>query len=93
MKKIIIFSLYASILASIHAQEVDYRRSSIYSLLINHTEQQFASEIKQAFVQIPVPDKFNDHNLSVRVLNLNEKLSGAKSEKENLEITEFLEKK
>ena len=92
MKKIIIFSLFASILANIHAQEVDYRRSSIYSLLINHTEQQFASEIKQAFVQIPVPDKFNDHNLSVRVLNLNEKLSGAKSEKENLEITEFLEK-
>ena len=92
MKKIIIFSLFASILASIHAQEADYRRSSIYSLLINHTEQQFASEIKQAFVQIPVPDKFNDHNLSVRVLNLNEKLSGAKSEKENTEITEFLEK-
>ena len=60
--------------------------------MINHTEQQFASEIKQAFIQIPVPDKFNDHNLSVRVVNLNEKLSGAKSEKENREITEFLDK-
>ena len=94
MKKAIIFSLFASMFVGIHAQEkeVDYRRSSIYSLMINHTEQQFASEIKQAFIQIPVPDKFNDHNLSVRVLNLNEKLIGAKSEKENLEITEFLEK-
>ena len=72
-------------------QSVDYRRSSIYSLLINHTEQQFASEIKQAYIQIPVPDKFNDHNLSVRVLNLDEKLSGAKSNKENQDITDFLQ--
>ena len=48
----------------------EYRRSSIYSVLINHTDQQFANEIKEAFLQIPVPDKFNDHNLSVKVLNL-----------------------
>lgn len=90
---IIIFLIVALSSNSI-AQEksVDYRRSSIYSILINHTEQQFASEIKQAYLEIPVPDKFNDHNLSVRVLNLNEKLTGAKSDKENYEITEFLNK-
>ena len=68
-----------------------YRRSSIYSLLINHTEQQFANEIKEAFLQIPVPDKFNDHNLSVKVLNMDAKLKKAGSEKENPVITEFLE--
>ena len=68
----------------------DYRRSSIYSILINHTEQQFASEIKEAFLQIPVPDKFNDHNLSVKVLTMDKKLAGAKSEKENPVITDFL---
>lgn len=74
------------------AQETnfEYRRSSIYSLLINHTEQQFANEIKEAFLQIPVPDKFNDHNLSVKVLNLDEKLSKASSSKENPLITDFL---
>lgn len=94
MKKLytIIF-LITVLLTNTLAQEqsVDYRRSSIYSLLINHTEQQFASEIKQAYIQIPVPDKFNDHNLSVRVLNLDEKLSGAKSNKENQDITDFLQ--
>ncbi len=81
-----------SIAMSIHAQETDanYRRSSIYSVLVNHTDQQFASEIKEAFLQIPVPDKFNDHNLSVKVLNLEKKLSGANSDKENPVITEFL---
>ena len=70
--------------------QIDYRRSSIYSVLVNHVEQPFAQEIKEAFIQIPVPDKFNDHDLSVKVLNLNQKLAGAKSEKENPVITEFL---
>ena len=88
----IILGLAASMAMTIHAQETDanYRRSSIYSVLVNHTDQQFASEIKEAFLQIPVPDKFNDHNLSVKVLNLDKKLSGASSEKENPLITEFL---
>ena len=88
----IAIGLVVSIAISVQAQETDanYRRSSIYSVLVNHTDQQFASEIKEAFLQIPVPDKFNDHNLSVKVLNLDKKLSGASSEKENPLITEFL---
>lgn len=89
----IAIGLVVSIVISVQAQETDanYRRSSIYSVLVNHTDQQFASEIKEAFLQIPVPDKFNDHNLSVKVLNLDKKLSGASSEKENPIITEFLD--
>ena len=88
----IAIGLVVSIAISVQVQETDanYRRSSIYSVLVNHTDQQFASEIKEAFLQIPVPDKFNDHNLSVKVLNLDKKLSGASSEKENPLITEFL---
>lgn len=69
-----------------------YRRSSIYSLLINHTEQKFASEIRSAFMQIPVPDRFNDHNLSVRVLEMKDKLSGAGSNQENTDISHFLQR-
>ena len=89
----IAIGLVVSIAISVQAQETDanYRRSSIYSVLVNHTDQQFASEIKEAFLQIPVPDKFNDHDLSVKVLNLDKKLSGASSEKENPIITEFLD--
>ncbi len=77
----------------VNAQEPvsDYRRSSIYSVLVNHTDQQFADEIKEAFLQIPVPDKFNDHNLSVKVLTMDKKLSGAERKKENPVITEFLQ--
>ena len=88
----ILLGCFAALVGSVYAQEPvsDYRRSSIYSVLVNHTDQQFANEIKEAFLQIPVPDKFNDHNLSVKVLNMNTKLSGAGSQKENPAITAFL---
>ena len=91
-RTIITISLFIAYFGILFAQDntPDYRRSSIYSILINHTEQKFASEIKEAFLQIPVPDKFNDHNLSVKVLTMDKKLAGAKSEKENPVITDFL---
>ena len=89
----ILMSVLTSFAVGTFAQEPvsNYRRSSIYSILVNHTDQQFANEIKEAFLQIPVPDKFNDHNLSVKVLNLDKKLEGAGKEKENPIITEFLQ--
>lgn len=73
-------------------EEMKYRRSSLYSLLINHDDQKFAEEIKDAFVKIPIPDKFNDHELSVKVLTMDEKLKGASKDKENSTVTDFLER-
>lgn len=97
MKKLIYnLVLFAAVMLSYNGyaqnnKEVDeYRRSSIYTILINHKEQKFATEIKDAFVSLPVPDKYNDHNLSVKVLTMSGKLKDAKSEDENKEITEFL---
>ena len=97
MKKLIYnLVLFAAVMLSYNGyaqnnKEVDeYRRSSIYTILINHKEQKFATEIKDAFVSLPVPDKYNDHNLSVKVLTMSGKLKDAKSDDENKEITEFL---
>ncbi len=97
MKKLIYnLVLFAAVMLSYNGyaqnkKEVDeYRRSSIYTILINHKEQKFATEIKNAFVSLPVPDKYNDHNLSVKVLTMSGKLKDAKSDDENEEITEFL---
>lgn len=42
---------------------IKYRRSSLYSVLIKHSGFQYATEIEGAFRVIPIPDKFNDHNL------------------------------
>lgn len=70
--------------------EPKYRRSSLYSLMINHTDQKFASEIRNSFLNIPIPDKYNDHDLSVKVVDINTKLKNASSNKENADITTFL---
>ncbi len=53
--------------------ETEYRRSSVYSILVNNTEQKFADEIKEQFLNIPISDKYNDHNLSVKVVNVAKK--------------------
>ena len=97
MKKLIFnLVLFAAVMLSYNGyaqnnKEVDaYRRSSIYTILINHEEQKYATEIRNAFVSLPVPDKYNDHNLSVKVLTMSGKLKDAKSDEENEEITEFL---
>lgn len=67
-------AVMASYAQTDHEDVMNYRRSSLYSLMVNHTDQQFANEIKEAFLQIPVPDKFNNHDLSVKVLNLDKSL-------------------
>ena len=72
--------------------DMKYRRSSIYSLLINHSDQTFGEEIRNAFMEMPVPDKYNDHELSVKVVELSSKLKGAGSSDENEQVTQFLEK-
>lgn len=43
-----------------------YRRSSLYSVLIRHSSYPYGNEINQAFMDMPMPDKFNDHNLGIR---------------------------
>lgn len=86
-----LMSVGAIVAQDFTSDDIKYRRSSLYSLLINHTEQSFADEIRAAYLSVPVPDKFNDHNLSVRVIDMDEKLAGARKNRENQEITDFLE--
>lgn len=65
----IIYILFPLLVNAQQPEQLKYRRSSIYSLLINHTEQKFGKEIGDVFLSMPVPDKYNDHNLSVRVVS------------------------
>ena len=78
MKKI--FTLTLALLASLPylcaqdaAEEIQYRRSSIYSLMVKHEQQKFADTIAVVFKDMPVPDKYNDHDLSVKVVSVEEK--------------------
>lgn len=45
----------------------EYRRSSLYSTLISHNKANYADAIYDAFINMPMPDKFNNHNLDLRV--------------------------
>lgn len=50
---------------------INYRRSSLYSIIRMTTgeeQTQYADVIQEAFVNEPIPTKFNDHNLGLRVL-------------------------
>lgn len=64
---------------------VKYRRSSLYTLMLDDQTRPYANVIRASFEKGPIPDKFNDHNLGTRVLNA----TNAKDETEN--ITAFLE--
>ena len=44
-----------------------YHRSSLYSLMLKHPEKEFCNEIIDAFRSIPVPEKYNNHNLKLTV--------------------------
>ena len=68
--KIKYLSLFIFLITStlLYGQEdYKYHRSSLYSILLRHENRPFAEEILSSFNSIPIPDKFNDHNLSKRV--------------------------
>jgi hypothetical protein len=84
--------LYAAVLSvPVFAQSSDapkedrYRRLSLCNILVSHSNEKFANDIETQFLQIPVSEQYNDHNLSVRVVNVTNKLKG------NGEIDQFVD--
>lgn len=49
-----------------------YERSSIHVMMIKHLNQRFDDIIEQVFLQTPFPERFNDHNLGVKVVTFAE---------------------
>jgi hypothetical protein len=52
-----------------NTESADYRRSSLYTIMVQDPSQPYYDVIKNTFNNAPVPDKFNDHNLNVKFLN------------------------
>lgn len=75
------FSTYAQ---TADKQDLKYRRSSIYTMMIHDEKAPYADIIKTSFEKGPIPEKFNDHNLGSRVINATD----SKNEEEN--ITKYL---
>ncbi|MDR1542805.1 MAG: hypothetical protein LBS50_00045 [Prevotellaceae bacterium] len=91
MKKytIIIALIFSVISSNINAQqeEIKYRRSSLYSVLISHPFQKFHEEIDSVFLKIPIPEKYNNHDLSVKIVSSDQK----RQEKEEI-IKQFIDR-
>ena len=72
MKSLLLLSLACLSVASGAAQSgksVKYRRSSIYTIMLDDAGLVKADTIKASFLSAPVPDKYNDHNLSIKYFN------------------------
>ena len=63
-----IFCLYALICPAQDIEYNKYHRSSLYSILLKHPEKEFCNEMIEAFKAIPIPDKYNNHDLKIKVM-------------------------
>lgn len=61
-----------------------YRRSSLYSVAVKHPTFPYGNAIDSAFYSIPMPDKFNDHNLPVRAFESSAKKMQKQGKKKDL---------
>lgn len=71
---------------SIFGEEVNYRRCSLTQMLISHPMYPFGDEITAAFKKIPWNNRFNNHDLGVKVV----KFSTQEYTDQTREITKFL---
>ncbi len=87
-KRIIGVLILISAFDSAHAQAEDdyeYERSSMHSMMIKHLNQQYGEAIESVFSLIPIPERFNDHDLGVKLVSLPD------SRKPRKDIESFIE--
>lgn len=50
-------------------QRMEYDRSSLATAMIYHAEDEFGEDIKIAFEGMPCPDKYDDHNIGINLID------------------------
>lgn len=60
--------------------EIRYRRSSLYSIMVSHPDQKMDKQIINAFMALETPDKYNNHDLSVKCISTYSKNAQVKEE-------------
>ena len=74
MKKFFFSLIFIGITLSISAQTestnpiTKYRRSSLFTLMLDDQSRPHADVIRTSFEKGPIPDKFNNHNLGSRII-------------------------
>ena len=72
MKKLIIMLTLGLMTQICHAQDDEnfkYMRGSLCIMMVEHPTLEFNAQIEKAFEKMPIPNRFNSHELGVRVLS------------------------
>jgi len=91
MRKTIIAAIALAMSVTATAQTAtydNYSRSSLYSILLQHSSQKYVENVREAYIQQPLSDKFYDHSLSIVALESN---CGSKQYEKIDVISKFLE--
>ncbi|MCQ2341867.1 MAG: hypothetical protein MJZ75_00025 [Paludibacteraceae bacterium] len=62
---------------------LDYKRNSLATILVFHPEDEFGPDIHEAYLALPMPDKYDDHNLQWRIID-NSQVQGVQRSKSGL---------
>lgn len=57
------------LLAQSNDQALNYRRNALATMLVFHPEDEFGRNIYEAFDSLPLPDKYDDQNVGLRVID------------------------
>lgn len=93
-KTILVLGISLLFLVGIGAQNQEngelkeYRRNSLATMMVYHSEDTFGIHIHDAFQSIPIPDKYDNHCIGWNVIN-NDSVSGAKHRKHGLIKAEY----
>ncbi len=70
MRQTIITLLCVCAVLAAQAQDaLSYRRNSLAMMLVYHPEDEFGKNIYEAFDSLPIPDKYDDHNIGWQVID------------------------
>lgn len=83
---VLLLVLFCACMAQERQLEQSYRRSSLYSIMLN-TGIKYSNEMEQVFADFTVPDKFNDHSLGLKSIK-----DVSKVEDKHVPIERFLYK-
>ena len=62
------------VITPVQAQDDDYEyeRSSLHSMMIKHLNSKYSDIVEEIYLESPLPERFNDHNLGVRIISFAE---------------------
>ncbi len=66
---VILFSIHSLLCYAQSEENQEFERSSMHVMMIKHMNHKFADVVEDVFMKSPFPERFNEHNLGVKVVS------------------------